>query len=111
MTDREPSVFERIVRRELPANIAFEDERFIVIHDIAPKAALHLLVIPKAHSERLDHLEGADLAALLQTALRVAREHASDYRLLVNVGAGAGQEVMHTHVHILADEGSLRRSD
>lgn len=104
----ELTVFERIIRRELPSQIVYEDEHYIAIRDREPKAALHLLVIPKKLSTRLDELSEAELGKLWVVALQVAKEHATDFRVLVNCGAGAGQEVFHTHIHILADKDSLR---
>ena len=100
MSDK--TLFERIVAREIPAQIVFEDADYIAIRDIAPKAPVHLLVIPKAVSTRLDEIESeAEMGRLMLTALRVARSQLTDYRLIVNVGKGGGQEVFHTHVHIL----------
>lgn len=97
-----PTLFERIVAREIPAQIVYEDDAYIAIKDIAPKAPVHLLVIPKEVSTRIDEITGeAEMGRLLLTAVRVAQSHLTDYRLIVNVGKGGGQEVFHTHVHIL----------
>ena len=104
-----PTLFERIVAREIPAQIVYEDDRYIAIRDIAPKAPVHLLVIPKKLSTRIDEITGeADMGRLMLTAVKVARSQLTDYRLIVNVGKGGGQEVFHTHVHILGgwEEGS-----
>ena len=99
----ERTLFTRIIARELPSDVVYEDEHFIAIRDIAPKAPIHLLVIPKRVTTRLDEIEdAAELGDLFLTAVRVARQHAQDYRLVVNCGAGGGQMVFHTHVHILA---------
>ena len=96
------TLFERIVAREIPAQIVYEDDDFIAIRDIAPKAPVHLLVIPKRVSARLDEIQGeAEMGRLWLTAVRVARAHLQDYRLIVNVGPGGGQEVFHTHIHVL----------
>ena len=106
------TIFERIISRELPADVVFEDERFIAIRDINPKAPVHVLVIPKTLSARLDEIPTTEeMGLLFQTAVRVARDslNLSDYRLAVNVGAGAGQVVFHTHVHVLG--GWTRRDD
>lgn len=98
-----PTLFERIIAREIPADIVYEDEHYIAIRDIAPKAPVHLLVIPKRVSARLDEISDADeMGRLWLTAVKVARQHAEDYRLLVNSGAKGGQVVFHTHIHILA---------
>ncbi|MBB6096958.1 histidine triad (HIT) family protein [Deinobacterium chartae] len=96
------TIFERIIDREIPSSIVYEDDAFIAIKDIAPKAPVHLLVIPKRLSTRLDEIEDVqDMGQLFLTATKVARQHLGDYRLVVNVGKGGGQEVFHTHVHIL----------
>ncbi|MDO9063337.1 MAG: histidine triad nucleotide-binding protein [Microbacterium sp.] len=101
-----PSVFTRIIERELPADIVFEDERFIAFTDIAPKAPVHLLVVPKtAEYANVVELAANDpqlLADLVTTAQRVATEHTGgDFRLVFNNGPEAGQTVFHTHAHVL----------
>ena len=103
----EKGIFQKIIDGEIPADKVYEDDGFIAIRDIAPKAPVHLLVIPKTLSARLDEMLDAqgpeDVGALFGAAVRVARAQGlTDYRLVVNVGPGAGQEVFHTHVHILA---------
>lgn len=110
-----PTIFERIIAREIPADIVLETERLIAIRDIAPQAPVHLLVIPKTAQHRtVAELAAADpalLAEVVATAQRLADEHADgDYRLVFNSGANAGQTVFHVHAHVLAgrlDEGSL----
>lgn len=98
-----PTLFERIIAREIPADVVYEDERYIAIRDIAPKAPIHLLVIPKRVTARVDEITDAtELGELWLTAAKVARQHAQDYRLLVNCGPGGGQVVFHTHVHVMA---------
>jgi histidine triad (HIT) family protein len=96
------TLFERIIAREIPSTVVYEDDDYIVIKDIAPRAPVHLLVIPKVMSTRVDEItDEAEMGRLWLTATRVARQHLSDYRLIVNVGKDGGQEVFHTHVHIL----------
>lgn len=110
-----PTIFERIIAREIPADIVLETERLIAIRDIAPQAPVHLLVIPKTAQHRtVAELAAADpalLAELVQAAQQLADEHADgDFRLVFNSGAGAGQTVFHVHAHVLAGslaEGSL----
>ena len=98
----EKTIFERIIDREIPSDIVYEDEEFIAIRDIAPRAPVHVLVIPKRVSTRLDEIhDEAQLGRLFLTATRVARTLLDDYRLVVNVGRGGGQEVFHTHVHVM----------
>jgi histidine triad (HIT) family protein len=98
------TIFEKIIAREIPSTIVFEDADYIAFRDINPKAPVHVLVVPKKVTGRLDEITDAlEIGQLFQTAIKVARESLSlsDYRLAVNVGAGAGQIVFHTHVHIL----------
>ena len=98
----EPTLFQRIIARQIPSTVVYEDDEYIAIRDVAPKAPVHLLVIPKRVSTRLDEItDQAEMGRLMLTAVRVAREHLGDYRLVVNVGQGGGQEVFHTHVHVL----------
>ena len=111
----EPTVFELIVAREIPAEIVFENERLIAFRDIAPKAPVHLLVVPKS-SEYTNVAELAEgdpflLAEIVTTAADLAAEHSNgEYRLIFNTGASAGQTVFHVHAHLLSgtfDESSL----
>lgn len=102
MTD---CVFCRIAAGEIPATIVHQDERALAFRDLAPKAPLHVLVIPRTHVARLADLEDEALAGhLLAVARRVAAEagHADAYRVVVNSGSGAGQSVLHLHLHVLA---------
>jgi histidine triad (HIT) family protein len=112
----EPTLFERIVAREIPADIVFENDRIIAIKDIAPKAPVHLLVIPKtAQYANVGELSASDpqlLAEVIGTARNLAEQHANgQFRLIFNTGADAGQTVFHVHAHVLAggtiEEGSL----
>jgi histidine triad (HIT) family protein len=109
------SIFSRIIAGEVPADIVYDDERFIAFRDIAPKAPVHLLVVPKTEQYRnVVELAAGDpglLAELVAIAGRLAKEHSDgDFRLIFNTGAGAGQTVFHVHAHILSgelEEGSL----
>ncbi|HEY4509681.1 MAG TPA: histidine triad nucleotide-binding protein [Candidatus Paceibacterota bacterium] len=99
-------VFCKIAKKEAPADIAYEDEEFLVFHDIRPKAALHLLLIPKKHIPTLQEAEERDielLGKLLLTAQKVGRlKQLKGYKLQMNVGKEGGQEVDHVHLHLLA---------
>jgi histidine triad (HIT) family protein len=103
----EPTVFELIVAREIPAEIVFESERLIAFRDIAPKAPVHLLVVPKT-SEYANVAELAEgdpflLAEIVTTAAELAAEHSNgEYRLIFNSGESAGQTVFHVHAHLLS---------
>lgn len=100
------TLFEKIIAREIPAKIEYEDERCIVIHDIDPKAPVHVLVIPKQVVPRIGEATEAEqslLGHLLLTAGAVARqlELANGYRVVINHGPDGGETVPHLHVHVL----------
>jgi histidine triad (HIT) family protein len=103
----ENCVFCRIVRRELPAKILFENERILAFEDIRPKAPVHVLIIPKAHFASLNEApEGEEglLGEILLRARTMAREKGvgeSGYRIVLNTARDSGQEVPHIHFHIL----------
>lgn len=101
------TLFERIINREVPAQIIHEDEQCVAIRDINPQAPIHVLVIPKKVIPRLGEAAGSDqvlLGHLLLTAAELAkREGIADhgYRVVVNQGRHAGESVPHLHVHVL----------
>ena len=106
----EPSIFSRIVAREIPADIVFESDTLIAFSDIAPKAPVHILVVPKteqyANVTELAAGDPALLAEIVTIAQSIASEHSDgDYRLIFNTGENAGQTVFHVHAHVLS--GSL----
>jgi histidine triad (HIT) family protein len=96
-------LFCRIVRGEIPSRKTFEDESTYAFEDIAPRAPVHILVVPRKHSDGIaDADDAGELGRLFLAATRIARDkELSDYRLVVNNGAGAGQSVFHLHVHLL----------
>jgi histidine triad (HIT) family protein len=98
-------LFCRIVVGEIPSERVFEDERVIVFRDITPRAPTHVLAIPRRHlasAADLTEDDGDLLAALFAALRRVAADAGlSDYRIVTNVGAGAGQTVFHLHLHLL----------
>ena len=102
----EETLFSKIIKGEIPADIIYEDEHCIAIKDIAPKAPVHLLVIPRKIIPRIIDAEADDqalLGHLMLAAGKIAEEAGigDAFRLIVNNGAGAGQTVFHLHVHIL----------
>jgi len=109
------SIFTAIIAREIPADIVFESDSIIAFRDIAPRAPVHLLVVPKTEAyANVTELASADpvlLAEMVSVAQDLAREHADgEFRLIFNTGANAGQSVFHVHAHVLAGgltEGSL----
>ncbi len=101
------TVFQKIINREINADIVFEDDQSLAFHDLNPQAPLHVLVIPKRAIARLTDA-GDDDGALLGHLMLVARTVAADagyanaFRLAVNNGEDAGQSVFHLHIHVLA---------
>ncbi|MDP1519926.1 histidine triad nucleotide-binding protein [Porticoccus litoralis] len=105
----EETLFTRIINREIPADIVYEDEHCIAIRDIAPKAPTHLLVIPRKPIPRLVDASPEDkaiLGHLMLTVGDIARQAGVEeaFRVVVNNGAGAGQTVFHLHLHILGNK-------
>ncbi|MBX9904135.1 MAG: histidine triad nucleotide-binding protein [Burkholderiales bacterium] len=101
------TLFSRIITREIPADIVYEDTHCLAFRDINPQAPIHVLVIPKQEIPRLADAQDADqalLGHLLLAAGKVARQLGvgDAFRLVVNNGADAGQTVFHLHLHILA---------
>lgn len=101
------TLFAKIIRREIPADIVYEDELCLAIKDINPQAPLHLLLIPKKPIDMLSNARDEDqalLGHLLLAVGKIARQFKIEdaFRLTVNNGAQAGQSVFHLHMHILA---------
>lgn len=101
------TLFSRIISREIPADIVYEDEHCLAFRDINPQAPIHVLLIPKREIPRLADAVEADqgmLGHLLLAAGKVARQLGvgDAFRLVINNGAEAGQTVFHLHLHILA---------
>ena len=102
------TIFQKIIDKELPADIIYEDELALVFKDINPVAPTHLLIIPKKQIEKVSDAEDQDkelLGHLLLVAGKVARDLGIDeaFRLVVNNGAGAQQTVFHLHIHLIAE--------
>lgn len=100
------TIFKRIIDREIPADIVYEDDLCMAFRDVAPKAPVHVLLIPKKEVPAVDDLapEDQSLAGhLMLVAAQLARqlELNNGYRLVINCGPDAGQAVNHLHIHIL----------
>jgi histidine triad (HIT) family protein len=100
------TLFAKIIRKEIPAKIAYEDDQYIAIHDIQPAAPVHLLVIPKKEMATLNDLKPGDkelIGGMFLIAQKLMRELGhTDYRTVFNCGPGAQQSVFHLHLHVLA---------
>ena len=101
-------LFCRIIAREIPSSIVYEDERVLAFKDINPQAPLHVLVIPKRHVATLNDLSPADdgiVGELVRRAAAIATEEGyadRGFRAVFNTNREAGQTVFHIHLHLLA---------
>jgi histidine triad (HIT) family protein len=100
------TIFEKIIAREIPAKIIWEDDDAVAFHDVNPQAPVHVLIVPKRVVPRLAEAKDQD-RELLGKLLLVARDLAttlnlsSGYRVVINNGPDAGESVPHLHVHLL----------
>lgn len=100
------TLFSKIIQREIPADIVYEDELCVAFRDIHPQAPVHILVVPKKPIPKLADATDSDtplLGHLLAKAALVATRAGCGeaFRLIINNGAGVGQSVFHLHLHIL----------
>jgi histidine triad (HIT) family protein len=102
----QPTIFRRIIDKEIPAQIVYEDDRALAFHDIRPQAPVHVLIIPKKEIVSLAHVEPDD-APLIGHLFVILKQVADDlgldngYRVVINCGDDGGQEVPHLHLHLL----------
>lgn len=102
----EKTIFKKIIDREIPADIIYEDELCLAFNDVNPQAPVHVLVIPKQEISSMAHLQDSDQALvghLLLTVGKLAKQLGleSGYRTIVNTGKEGGQTVDHLHLHLL----------
>ena len=100
------TIFGKIIRKEIPAKIVYEDDLCLCFHDVTPQAPTHVLLVPKRPIQGLAHLEPEDaslMGHLLVTAAQIAKELGLEkgYRVVTNIGDWGGQSVLHLHFHIL----------
>lgn len=103
------TIFSKIIRKEIPAKIVFENEHVLAFHDINPQAPVHVLVIPKiSEIESIKNYDknkhGLILAEMLEAVKIIAKElniYDSGFRIVINNGADSGQEVPHLHIHLM----------
>jgi histidine triad (HIT) family protein len=101
------TLFEKIINREIPADIVYEDELSLAFKDINPQAPIHVLIIPKKPIEKLSDANIEDqalLGHLMLVAGKIAEQLNLDntFRIIINNGAGAGQSVFHLHLHLMS---------
>ena len=101
------TLFEKIINREIPADIVYEDELSLAFKDINPQAPVHVLIIPKKPIEKLSDANIEDqalLGHLMLVAGKIAEQLNLDntFRITINNGAGAGQSVFHLHLHLMS---------
>lgn len=102
------TIFSKIINKEIPANIVFENDNVLAFKDINPKAPVHVLIIPKIEIPKVTDLNGTEHAILLGEMIDAANKIAKDsgiaddgFRLVFNCGDNGGQEVYHLHLHLL----------
>ncbi len=100
------TIFAKIIRREIPAQIEHEDELCLAFHDVSPQSPTHILVIPKKPLPSLAEVTDADIPLLghlmgVTTDIATKLNLANGYRLVVNCGTDGGQTVNHLHIHLL----------
>jgi len=101
-------LFLKIIAREIPADIVFENERVLAFRDINPQAPLHVLIVPRTHVRSINDLQPEHdelIGEMFRVAADIARSegHADDgYRVVMNCGERGGQSVFHIHLHLLA---------
>ena len=101
-----PSIFSKIIDREIPADIVYEDDVCLAFRDINPKAPVHVLVIPKKEIESLAHLTEEDASIVGHCVIALSKIAAQEgladgYNMVVNCGEAGGQEVPHLHFHLM----------
>jgi histidine triad (HIT) family protein len=100
-------LFCRIIRREIPASIVYEDDGVLAINDINPQASTHVLVLPKRHIASLNELSAADdaiIGEIVRRAAAIASERGiatGGFRTVFNTNRNAGQTVFHIHLHLI----------
>lgn len=101
-------VFCKIIKKEIPSKIVYEDERVIAFNDVNPAAPIHILVVPKVHIETLLEVsdkEGDIISYIYKIINKIAQDNGfaqNGFRVIANCGKDSGQEVMHIHFHVLA---------
>ena len=103
------TIFQKIINKQILADILYEDDDLIAFYDTKPKSPGHFLVVPKNLSINLIDIKDKDLEVLIKKTRKLALEeikkrNVSGFQLIINNGESAGQEVFHTHIHIIPSE-------
>lgn len=101
----EECIFCKIIKKEIPSTIVYEDENVLAFNDINPQAPIHIIVIPKVHADNIMEATGENIKAIFEAIQKIAKEKGIDksgFRVITNCGKDAGQTVNHIHFHILA---------
>ncbi|MEO1928656.1 MAG: histidine triad nucleotide-binding protein [Nautiliaceae bacterium] len=97
-------IFCKIVKGEIPSKKVLENDKFLAFHDINPSAPIHVLIIPKEHYENFATTPSETFKEIAEFIKEVAKKlDIEDYRLITNNGKNAGQEIFHTHIHLLSN--------
>lgn len=100
-------IFCKIINKEIPSNIVYEDEEILAFKDIAPQAPIHIVVIPKKHIEKITQIQKEDealIGKIYSVINQIAKEQGiaeEGFRVIINCGENGGQEVKHIHFHLL----------
>ena len=103
----EECIFCKIIKKEIPSTIIYEDDKVIAFNDVNPVAPIHILVVPKKHIETLLDVTDEDnelISYIYQVISKIAKQKGfanNGFRVIVNCGKDSGQEVMHIHFHVL----------
>ncbi|HGO5853509.1 TPA: HIT domain-containing protein [Mannheimia haemolytica] len=109
-TEYQETIFTKIINKEIPANIVYQDELVTAFRDIAPQAPTHILIIPNKFIPTVNHVSSEDelaLGRLFTVAAKLAKEEGiaeEGYRLVMNCNKNGGQEVFHIHMHLLGGQ-------
>ncbi len=99
-------IFCKIIQKNIPAKIEYEDENVMAFHDIQPKARVHLLIVPKKHIPTMKDLDQGDekiIGHVMKTSSDLAKKLGLEhYKLQINVGSEAGQVIFHIHLHLMS---------
>ena len=101
------TVFNKVIKGEIPCNKVYENDEFLAFYDIAPKAKVHILAIPKKELKDFNEIDATLMGKMSEFILEVVEKvgiKSSGYRLITNIGKDSGQEVPHLHFHILGGE-------